>query len=61
MSGSLRIGSSAGAPAWWSVEEDETGMLSILIGSDDESWGIAILLPLDTIDEIVREVEACRS
>lgn len=60
MSGSLRIGSSAGAPAWWSVEQDETGMLSILIGADDESWDIAILLPLDTIDEIIREVDACR-
>jgi hypothetical protein len=55
-SGSLRIGESAGAPAFWALSED--GTVSILIGHDDEIWDIAVSVPPDTIEEILREIEA---
>ncbi len=57
--GALRIGTSAGAAAWWSVDE-ENGVpyLSILVGHDDQTWDIAAQLPVDTIQDVVREVEA---
>ena len=60
MSGALRIGTSAGAPAWWCVgDEGGVGTMSILIGEDDETWDIAIQLPVETVDEVIREIEAC--
>ena len=57
--GALRIGRSAGAAAWWSVD-DEHGVpyLSILVGHDDQTWDIAAQLPIHTIEDVVREVEA---
>ena len=59
--GALRIGRSAGTPAWWSVEAEEEGRsLSIVVGDDEESWDLNFRFPLETLDEILREVEACR-
>lgn len=54
--GSLRIGQSAGAPAFWSMSED--GTVGILIGDDDQTWDIAVSVPPDTIDQILREIKA---
>ena len=61
LSGALRIGSSAGAPAWWCVggDDEDAKTLSILVGTDDEAWDIALQLPLETIEAVVREVATC--
>ena len=60
LSGALRIGSTSGVPTWWCVvEDDDERTLSILIGSDDQSWDIALQLPLGTIDAVLREIAAC--
>ena len=54
--GALRIGESAGAPAFWSSSEG--GTVSILVGHDDQTWDIAVLMPPETVDEILREISA---
>ncbi len=60
LSGALQIGKSAGAPAWWSIgEEQGDPYLSLLIGSDDQTWDIGFTLPLGTMDSIGREVATC--
>jgi hypothetical protein len=60
-SGALHIGTSAGMPAWWCVgdESEDTRILSILVGQDDETWDIAVQLPIDTVDEVLREIAEC--
>jgi hypothetical protein len=60
-SGALGIGRSAGSPAWWCVgdEGEEKETLSILVGQDDQTWDIALRFPLETIDAVIQEVEAC--
>src|SRR3954465_5927459 len=47
---SLRIGTCAGAPVHWCVSDDQ---VMILIGHDDETWEIAIAVPLATVEKIV--------
>jgi hypothetical protein len=61
VSGALRIGTSAGMPAWWCVgdESEDARVLSILVGKDDETWDIAVQLPIDTVDEVLREIAEC--
>ncbi len=51
---SLRIGSSAGSPAWWSCDE---GVLSILVGEDDEYWDFGVTLPVAVVDDILADIE----
>lgn len=46
----------AAAPVF-SARNDNT--VSLLIGADDETWDIALIIPRDTIDVIVREVDRC--
>jgi hypothetical protein len=48
--GSLQIGTCAGAPVFWAVSENDQATL--LIGQDDETWDLALLVPLTTADEI---------
>jgi hypothetical protein len=56
-SGALRIGTSAGVPAWWCAGDGgHQNTLSILIGEDDETWQIALQLPIEAIDDILREI-----
>ena len=55
--GSLRIGESAGAAAWWSVGDDNETVM-ILIGHDDETWDISIAIPAATIPDIVAAIAA---
>jgi len=52
--GSLRIGESAGAPVFWSVDED--GTVSVMLGHDDETWDVAVSFPGDTIEAILQEL-----
>jgi hypothetical protein len=50
---SIGAGHSASAPVWWS---SDGSVATILVGIDDETWDIAVTVPLDTIAEIVRRV-----
>lgn len=63
--GALRIGTSAGAPAWWCAGggdiDDDTTTVSILIGEDDQTWDVALQLPAEVIDDVLREIDRCRS
>jgi hypothetical protein len=56
INGALRIGESAGSPAFWSIGGH--GQASILFGQDDQSWDIAVLFPPATIDAILQEIAA---
>jgi hypothetical protein len=48
---SLQIGECAGSPVYWAIAEDDQA--TILIGNDDETWDVALLIPLTTVDKIV--------
>ena len=50
--GTIRAGESAGAPVFWASEGDRA---MLLIGHDDETWDVAITVPVTVVDEIVRE------
>jgi hypothetical protein len=51
---SIQAGHSAGARVFWASAGD--GGATLMIGSDDETWDIAVAVPLSTIDEIVEKV-----
>lgn len=48
--GSIRIGQCAGSPVFWCADAEK---ISLLIGPDDETWGVAINLPLLALDQII--------
>lgn len=48
--GSIRIGQCAGSPVFWCADAEK---ITLLIGPDDETWGVAITLPLLALDKIV--------
>lgn len=60
LGGALRIGESAGAPAFWCVgdDDDTKNVVSILIGQDDQTWDIAFRMPVGVLGEILRSVAA---
>ena len=63
-SGALQIGTSAGAPAWWCIgdaDREDPDRMSILVGEDDQSWDIAVQVPIATIDEVLREIGAAQA
>jgi len=47
--GSMKVGLSAGSPVFWSCKGDT---VSLLVGNDDETWDIAIMLPLAHVLEL---------
>jgi hypothetical protein len=47
---SLQVGTSAGAPVHWSASG---GTATVMVGHDDETWDIAIDVPIASIEEIV--------
>lgn len=49
----LKVGTCAGAPVWWNERD---GMVSILIGEDDESWDLGVTVPLGTVHELLAEL-----
>jgi hypothetical protein len=51
---SLAGGTCAGAPVWWNEQD---GQVAILVGHDDVTWDIAFMVPLATVEEILRVVE----
>lgn len=50
--GSLRAGVSAGRAVHWSCS---AGVVLILVGQDDETWDIAITVPLEVALTLARE------
>jgi hypothetical protein len=50
----LAVGTCADAPVFWASAE---GQVMILIGRDDETWDIAVTVPLATVHEIVSLAE----
>lgn len=48
----LQIGDAAGIPVHWCINDDT---VTALIGHDDETWHIAFLMPVDTIDRLAAE------
>jgi hypothetical protein len=53
---SIGAGRSVSAPVWWSSDGTVT---TIMVGPDDETWDIAVTVPLGTIAEIVRRLRDC--
>ena len=53
LQGSAQIGTVNGIPAYWSVED---GVLSILVGADDEVWDFGIWLKEQLLSDIRAEV-----
>ena len=51
----LHIGESAGAPVHWSAAEQTA---TIMVGHDDETWDIAVTVPITTVDTIVTDAAA---
>jgi hypothetical protein len=47
--GSIRFGECADAPVFWCSTSTD---ISILVGHDDETWDIAVTIPLSAIDDI---------
>jgi hypothetical protein len=57
--GALRIGESAGASVFWSVNgEGDKDTVVILVGDDDETWDISFAVPAATIGEITAAIAA---
>jgi hypothetical protein len=48
----LQIGDAAGIPVHWAINDDT---VTALIGHDDETWHIAFLMPVVTIDRLAAE------
>lgn len=60
--GSIQIGTCAGAAVWWAVDdEDDPPALAILVGHDDETWDVGVRLPLAVLDAILEEVRRVRA
>ena len=50
----MAIGTCAGVPVFWCHNE---GQVTILIGQDSETWDVAFIIPAETTDEIVEQLE----
>ena len=55
--GSARIGRCAGLPVFWCA--DGRG-ISLLVGPDDESWGVSMTMPLFALDQIIEALHEHR-
>jgi hypothetical protein len=51
---SLAIGTSAGAQVFW-CEQDR--QVTILVGHDDESWDVAVIVSLATVEDVLSLAE----
>ncbi|MEO5662757.1 MAG: hypothetical protein ABIR39_05695 [Nocardioides sp.] len=49
-----RVGSCAGASVFW-CSDGQTA--TIMVGQDDESWDVAVLVPVEVVDDLVRQME----
>jgi hypothetical protein len=50
----LQVGESAGAPVFWATGDDR---VTLMVGHDDETWDIALTLPVAVVDDLVQQVE----
>ncbi|WP_028645576.1 hypothetical protein [Nocardioides sp. URHA0020] len=50
---SIAVGTSAGAAVFWSCDGPTA---SILIGSDDETWDVAVTIPVEDVDRVIELV-----
>jgi hypothetical protein len=55
---SLAVGTCAGAGVFWARSDDQ---VAILVGHDDETWDVAVLVPLATVHEIAAGTTGQRS
>lgn len=53
--GSVQIGRSAGATVFWSVDDEA---LSILVGDDDETRDVGLMLPVSVLNQIIEKIQA---
>ena len=51
---SIRAGRSAGDAVFWAIVGDNA---SIMIGHDDQTWDVAVTLPLAVVEEIARQAK----
>ena len=51
---SLAVGTCAGSRVFWASDDE---CVTILVGHDDETWDMAVTVPLSTADEIVSLAE----
>lgn len=49
-----KVGTCAGASAFW-CSDGKTA--TILVGHDDETWDVAVTVPVEVIDDLVRQVD----
>jgi hypothetical protein len=52
---SIRAGECLGCPVFWSVAESG---LCLLIGNDDETWGVGSTLPIASIQNLLAELDS---
>lgn len=55
---SIRAGASASSPVFWAVSE---GVVSVLVGEDDELYDVAITIPIHLVHTLVAEVRGYHS
>ena len=53
--GSVCAGKSAGAEVHWAV--GEAGLISIMVGSDDETWDISVSIPTQELVKALADAE----
>jgi hypothetical protein len=51
---SVRVGESAGAPVFWAIDGEN---VTLMIGHDDETWDVAVRLPVGAVEELLRQAE----
>lgn len=51
----LQLGDVAGVPVYWSMSEDN---VSALVGHDDITWDIGLVMPFEVIDRLIVEAES---
>ncbi len=49
-----KVGICAGASAFW-CSDGKTA--TILVGHDDEAWDVAVSVPVEVIDDLVRQID----
>ena len=53
---SIRAGESAGSPVFWASDGDDA---TLMIGDDDETWDVAITLPVAVVEDIANRGLRC--
>jgi hypothetical protein len=49
------VGTAAGADVFWSARD---GVVSVLVGHDDETWDIAFVVPVAVVIQLADEARA---